>query len=363
MSFTDFHGNEQPVTRMRQMLAHGRFPHAVIISGLSGAGKYTLAQMLTKAANCLTPPKSDLPDFCGQCENCVRIGQADDLDAACDAAVEARENLTDADKRDTRVLIQTHPDVLVIPPDPPQMMIKIGQVRKLIETIYFRPARANRKFFIFTSSAFMKEAANSVLKVLEEPPEFATIFLLTQNTGELLPTIRSRCIHFQLAPLPASEVEQYLARAKPEWKQRERALIARLSEGAIGRAKTFDLDAYAAARKDALLLLSSAANADHSDLFRMTESYRGGAEGKDKTDGLLRAAYSLLEDLLQMQSGTEDLVRNTDILAEIKKLSATIDLKWIERASANLGQVQSGMRRNVLRNLSLEAAAAALETR
>jgi DNA polymerase-3 subunit delta' len=361
MPFSDFHGNEQTVTRIRQMLAHGRFPHAVIISGPNGAGKYTLAQMLAKAANCLRPPAGDLPDFCGTCDNCIRIAGADDLDAACDAAVEARENLTEADKRDTRVLIQTHPDVMVIPPDPPQMMIKIGQVRKLIETIYFRPAEAKRRVYMLTSSALMKEAANSLLKVLEEPPEFATIFLLTQNAGELLPTIRSRCIHFHLAPLPSHGIEQYLAQVRPEWKQRERALVAKLSEGAIGRAKTFDLEAYGAARKDALLLLQSVVNDDHSELFRMTDSYRGGAEGKDKTDSLLRAAYSLLEDLMLIQCGTDELVRNTDILPELKKLSAAVNLAWIERAAAGLGQVQSSMRRNVLRGLSLESFAASLE--
>jgi len=361
MPFSDFHGNEQTVERMRQMLAHGRFPHALIISGPNGAGKYTLAQMLIKASNCQHPPAGALPDFCGVCENCTRIAAADDLDAACDAAVEARENLTEADKRDTRVLIQTHPDVVVIPPDPPQMMIKIGQIRKLIETIYFRPTEAKRRVYTLTSSALMKEAANSLLKVLEEPPEFATIFLLTQNTGELLPTIRSRCIQFHLAPLPSLEIEQYLAQARPEWKQRERALVARLSEGAIGRAKTFNLDAYGAARKDALMLLQSAVHDDHSELFRMTDSYRGGAEGKDKTDGLLRAAYSLLEDLLLIRSGAEELVRNTDILPDLKKLGSAVNLDWIERASAGLGQVQSGMRRNVLRGLSLESFAASLE--
>src|SRR3569832_1405997 len=102
--------------------------------------------------------------------------------------------------------------------------------------------------------------------------------------------------------------------------QRKQTHDAQHTENASGRAKTFDLDAYGAARKDALLLLSSAATADHSDLFRMTDSYRGGAEGKDKTDGLLRAAYSLLEDLLQIQSGTEELVRNTDLVPELKKL-------------------------------------------
>src|SRR5207253_5631615 len=62
-------------------------------------------------------------------------------------------------------------------------------------------------FFIFTSSAFMKEAANSLLKVLEEPPEFATIFLLTENPGELLPTLRSRSMTVSLAALSAEQIE------------------------------------------------------------------------------------------------------------------------------------------------------------
>ena len=94
--------------------------------------------------------------------------------------------------------MQTHPDVLIIPPDPPQMMIKVDQVRRVIETIYYRPAEARERVYIFTASAFMKEAANSLLKVLEEPPEFATIFLLSENPGELLPTIRSRSMVFSL---------------------------------------------------------------------------------------------------------------------------------------------------------------------
>ena len=78
-----------------------------------------------------------LPDYCGKCANCVRIGQANDLDARFAEAVEARENLRETDKKETRILVQTHPDVLVIPPDPPQMMIKVDQVRKVIESIYF----------------------------------------------------------------------------------------------------------------------------------------------------------------------------------------------------------------------------------
>src|SRR5205085_1751217 len=116
------------------------------------------------------------------------IAGADDLESRFAEAVEAREGLRDADKKDTRVLIQTHPEVLIVPPDPPQMLIKIGQVRRVIENIYYRPTEARRKVYIFTDSAFMKEAANSLLKILEEPPDFATIFLLTRNPGEFLAT-------------------------------------------------------------------------------------------------------------------------------------------------------------------------------
>src|SRR5438874_13187365 len=164
------------------MLAAGRFPHAIILAGPEGAGKFTLAQMLAKTMLCLEPVKTgDLPDFCGQCANCRRVAQSDDLDSRVAEAVQAREELRDAGTRETRIFVQTHPDVLIIPPDPPQTMIKVDQVRRVIETIYFRPAEAKERVFIFTSSAFMKEAANSLLKVLEEPPEFATIFLLTEN--------------------------------------------------------------------------------------------------------------------------------------------------------------------------------------
>src|SRR6266478_5301009 len=240
MPFSDFLGNPETVHALREMLARKRFPHAVILSGAHGSGKYALALMLARALNCLEQPINDgLPDFCGRCANCTRIGQAEDLDARFAEAVEARDALRDADKKDTRILIQTHPDVLVIPPDPPQMMIKVDQVRRVIASIYYWPSEARERVYIFTDAAFMKEAANSLLKVLEEPPEFATIFLLAENPGELLPTIRSRSMIFPLGALPAEEIERYLAEHRPEWKQPQRALVARLSEGALGRARNF----------------------------------------------------------------------------------------------------------------------------
>jgi DNA polymerase-3 subunit delta' len=370
MPFSDFHGNSETIHRLREMLARNRFPHAVILSGAHGSGKYTLALMLACAMNCLEQPSTEgiegLPDFCGRCSNCRRIAQAEDLDSRFAEAVEARENLRDADKKETRLFIQTHPDVLIIPPDPPQLMIKVDQVRHVIETIYYHPAEARERVYIFTGSAFMKEAAHSLLKVLEEPPEFATIFLLTENPGELLPTIRSRSMTFNLAALSSSEIESRLAQLRPDWNARQRALVARLSEGAIGRALSFDLESYAAARSHALIMLKSALggnnnSSDHSELFKVTESYRSGAEGREKIDNLFRTLYSLLEDLMLLQSGAPQLVRNTDILGELKQMSESADFAWVRRAAEDLGEVERGLRRNLLRSLSLDAFATALE--
>src|SRR5436190_21360880 len=259
MPFSDFHGNTEVVRRLREMLAHDRFPQAAVLAGPGGSGKYMLALMLARAMNCLSPMLTDgLPDFCGTCANCTRISQAEDLEARFTEAVEARENLRETDKKETRLFIQTHPDVLIIPPDPPQLMIKVDQVRRVIETIYFRPGEAKERVYIFTDSAFMKEAANSLLKVLEEPPDFATIFLLTENPGALLPTIRSRSMICSLAALPAQEAEEYLAQHRPDWNSKQRALVARLCEGAVGRARSFDLAAYTSARAHALTILGSA---------------------------------------------------------------------------------------------------------
>jgi DNA polymerase-3 subunit delta' len=365
VGFADFLGNSDTVTRLREMLERDHFPHALILTGPRGSGKYTLAQMVAKAMNCLERPKSAvitrgssalsdraeaLPDFCGRCSNCVRIGQADDL-----------ESRFETDKRETRIFVQTHSDVMVIPPDPPQMMVKVDQVRHLTASIYYKPAEGRQKVYIFPSPAFVKEAANALLKVLEEPPEFATIFLLAENPAMLLPTIRSRCVTMTLAPLPLAEIEQHLAHSIG-WSAAQRELVARLSCGALGRARSFDLNGFLAARHDALLILKTAiAGADHGDLFRATETYRAGAEGKEKTEELIAALYSLLRDMLSLMSNAPNLVRNIDIVSDLTALSRKVNFDWIAAAADRTGEVHSGMRRNLLRSLSLDALASSLE--
>ncbi len=357
VSFRDFIGNELTVRHLREAIAAERFPHAIILSGPRGAGKYTLAVKLAQALNCLNLHESDgLPDACGVCLNCVRIGQCADLDARFEEAVAAREELREIDKKETRILVQTHPDMLVIPPDPPQLLIKVGQVRALVREIYRIPAEARRSVYIFTSSAFMKEAANSLLKVLEEPPAHATIFLLAENSGDLLPTIRSRAAIVRLGALPLEQIESVLAARRADLRPQQRALVARLAQGAVGQALGFDLDGYLSSRANALVVLHTALREpDFSTLFRMTETYRAGAEGQEKTANLIHALRSLLEDLLLIHSGAPYLIRNIDVEKELTVMAQQVTFEWIESAERGLSQVESGMRRNMLRSLSLDA--------
>jgi DNA polymerase-3 subunit delta' len=362
VGFSDFIGNEPAVRHLREAIAAGRLPHSLLLAGPRGAGKYTLAVMLALAVNCLEQPLTDgLPDFCGRCANCERIGLALDLETRVAEAIAAREDLRDADQKETRILVQTHPSVLVVPPDPPQLLIKMGQVRTVIREAQRTPAEARRSVFVFTSASFMKEAANSLLKVLEEPPLYALVILLAENPGELLPTIRSRTSLVRLGAIPTEEIEPLLASRRSDLSPKERALVARLAEGAVGRALGFDLPGYLASRADALVLMRNALQEpDHTALFKMTETYRAGAEGQQKTVSLIKAMRSLLEDLLMVLSGASGLIRNVDLERELRAMAGQVTLEWIERAARGLQAVESGMRRNLLRNVSLDAFASEL---
>jgi DNA polymerase-3 subunit delta' len=363
MGFRDFLGNSNAVLHLRESLAAGRLPHALLLSGSKGVGKYTLALMMAQAANCLREPFAEdgLPDFCGSCSNCIRINAAGDLSARVSEAIATREEMRDADKKDTRIMIQTHPDVLIIPPDPPQLLIKMGQVRSVIREIYRVPSEARRAFYIFTGSAFMKEAANSLLKVLEEPPAHATLLLLTSNPQELLPTIRSRTAAVRLSGLTVDEMEKLLLARRPELKPVERALISQLADGAPGAALGFDLPTYLDSRTRALTLLRNAlGEPDYSALFRMTEAYRAGAEGQEKTSALLMALHLLLRDLMVMKHGQTLLVRNVDLERQLHAMAESVEFSWIEASVRSIDEVQTGMRRNLLRSLSLDAMAGSL---
>jgi replication-associated recombination protein RarA len=110
--FNEFLGNTHAVESLRTAIAAGRLPHAIILSGPAGAGKYTLALLLTMTIECERQPRDlwsngqTLAGFCGHCANCTRIASAANLEEQVAAAVAAREELRETDKKETRILVQ-----------------------------------------------------------------------------------------------------------------------------------------------------------------------------------------------------------------------------------------------------------------
>ena len=304
MGFDQFLGNRGSVRHLREAIAGGRMPPALILAGPRGAGKYTLAIMLAQAMACRSARSRTVCPISAACAATVPGSRSPCPWRAREEAVAAREELRETDKKDTRILIQTHPDLLVIPPDPPQLLIKIGQVRGVIQRLYRLPADAPRALYIFTSAAFMKEAANSLLKVLEEPPDTRTFCCWRRIPASFCRrSVRDRALSpGRTAPGgDRSRARRTAQRLEPS----HRALVARLAEGAIGQALGFDLEGYLASRQDALVFLHNAigdgaGDTDFATLFRVTETYRAGAEGQEKPAGLLHFR-SLLEDLLLLR--------------------------------------------------------------
>ena len=307
MGFQDFLGNTATVTQLRESVRAERFPHSLILAGPRGAGKYTLALMLARAVNCLNPTESDgLPDFCGRCRNCERIGDAANLEERVAEAVAAREEMRDADKRETRILIQTHPDVLIVPPDPPQLLIKTG------------PGAAGDSCGVLPAAGGGEAGVHDFYLVgvyegggqqpVESAGGAAGAHVADSADGESARAAADDSLAGGGAPAGRAAgggTGALLAERRPELKAHGRALAARLAEGAVGRALTLDLGVYLASRQDALVVLRTALREpDYSQLFHATESYRGGADGQEKTMNLLRALGSLVEDLLLVVAGT-----------------------------------------------------------
>src|SRR6266481_854549 len=243
MGFSEFLGNEAMVAALRGALRAERVPHALLFTGPRGVGKFTLARMFAQAANC----ERLKDDFCGECATCERIAQLANLaDLIAQGLAERGEGADAATVERVPLILQSHPDVWVMVPDPVRLkspvarpVLRIGQLRAVQRAAYFQPMGRRRVFIIDEAETMRWDVANVFLKILEEPPGSATLILTAPSPYALLPTIVSRCMQFHFAPLPEAEVESIL-QAKGTLKPAEIKLAAQLSEGSPGFALEMD---------------------------------------------------------------------------------------------------------------------------
>src|SRR5271167_4038223 len=170
--------------------------------------------MFAQAANC--ERRND--DFCGECAFCLRIARLADPAPLIEAGLTERGESADAAAVErTPLILETHPDVWLIVPDPVRLrtpvarpMIRVGQLRAVQRAAYFKPQGRRRAFILDGADTMRWNDADLFLKILEEPPDSATLILLAPTPDSLLQTIRSRCLQFHFAPVPMEQVDAFL---------------------------------------------------------------------------------------------------------------------------------------------------------
>ena len=363
MGFTEFLGNERIVAVLRGALRTERVPHALLFTGPRGVGKFTLARMFAQAANC----ERLTDDFCGECETCKHIARLAGSQKLLEQGLAERGEGADAATVErVPLILQSHPDVWALVPDPVRLknpvarpVLRVGQLRAVQRAAYFKPMGRRRVFILDGAETMRWDVANVFLKILEEPPSSSTLILTAPSPYALLPTIVSRCMQFHFAPLSQAAVEKIL-QEKTHRKPAENRLAAQLSEGSPGLAMEMDVDVAARRRRDALRILERAARGQgFRQLFADTATL---AKDRDSSfEEQISIFHGLLTDLLELTSKVKKpVLRNIPLAKELEALSQVVDGRWVMQAISGFDELYAGARRNLNRQLGLDAVAAAL---
>ena len=326
--FATLVGNERNKEILRRLLKNDRLAATLIFAGPDGVGKRQFALTLAKAANCARA-RDGVFDSCDECPACKRV----------DAG--------------------SHGDVRTIRPD--GTYIKVAQARELSAEIQFRPFEGRHRFFIIDEADKLREeAANALLKTLEEPPANSSVILITARPDSLLPTIRSRSQRLTFAPLSISEMETYLAanyRRPPE----DTALLARVSEGRIGQAMAIDLSEYRRERRELIELLELLASGeDRYRLLKAAEYF--GKQERDAFERKFDLLARLLRDLILLEAGrpVADIV-NIDEAQRLTGLSSQTGgrrlMEWVEK----FRDLRANLVININRQIAMEAVLLGME--
>lgn len=208
MAFSDILGQAKALALLDRALHSGRLAHAYLFAGPDGVGKTTVALELAAVLLCRAP-REDRP--CGVCPGCRKFQSGN------------------------------HPDLVRIRPE--GAAIKIDQIRELKKALNFPPLESRQRVVLLEEVHTMRrEAGNSLLKVLEEPPADNILILMGNATGAILDTIVSRCQLIPFAPLPLPLAAEILRIHRPELHEADRSALAALADGCPGQALAFDAD-------------------------------------------------------------------------------------------------------------------------
>jgi DNA polymerase III subunit delta' len=332
--FPGFHGNEKIAQSLEQLTNQERLPQTLLFAGPEGVGKATLARRFAAA-------------LLGGADKIER----DDLSLPGNLDIVTEREKWVAEKRnEDPLLFATYPDFVTFPPDGPLRQISIPQMRTLKERGQFKPLRGKRRVFLIDHiDRANEQAANSLLKTLEEPPDHLILIMTAENAYDLLPTIRSRAVPFQLAPLSNDEMRAFIRGRGLSNPDRRIALAA----GSPGLAISIDLETYDQRRAAMLDLLKVASGrAQFADWAKHSEAL--GARKQDRLDLLIKVLYVLLEDVLLIANGTGE-VRNDDIRGDLQAIASRVSFRWLRTAVQKIDEMAELVRRNIQKSIALDA--------
>jgi DNA polymerase-3 subunit delta' len=323
-------GNTQVKEFLGRIFASGRLPGALLFSGPEGVGKKQFALEIARSVLCA---ETETFGACGLCSVCKRAGKF---------------VFPTSDKKDDyeRVFIGEHADVGQVIAF--RRNILVDAIRALEREANFRPYEGKARFFIVDDADKMNvQAANALLKTLDEPPPTTHIFLITSRYDSLLPTIISRCQVMRFQPIAEAEIAKFLAATK-EFSPEDAAVAVRISGGSLGRALQMNGEEFREHRLAMMEVVEArtaagTAGSDRTALLRAAEEM-GDARMKDAYEPGLEILQSLLRDVWQLKKGrAKDILINTDLydrLARCAENAAADDLTFfiteIERVRENL---------------------------
>ena len=332
--FENFWGNHAVTEALEQMISGDRLSQTLLFSGREGVGKATLARRM--AARLLGHPELIEKDDLSRPDNRETIAD--------------REKWTAEKRNEDPLQFATHPDFVTYAPDGPLRQIGIPQTRLLKDSAQFLPHKGARRIFLIDHvDRANDQAANSLLKTLEEPPAHLILVMTAENAYDLLPTIRSRAVPFYFAPLEDEEMRAFVRARGLDHPDRRVALAA----GSPGIAMSLDLEAYDKRRAAMLVLLKVAAGISPFSAWVPIGEVIGRSKS-EKLEFYLKVLYELLRDLMLLHEGAGG-VRNQDIRRELEALAGKVEFAWIRKAVTRVDEIVMLIRRNVPKVIALDA--------
>lgn len=333
-TFPDFFGNAAAAHTLAKMIDERRISQTLLLSGPEGIGKATLARRF--AAALLGRPEKIERDDLSLPENIENI--------------ESREKWTSDKRADDPLFFSTHPDFVTFAPDGPLRQLTIQQVRLLRERAQLKPSRGSHRVFLIDHLERANEqSANSLLKVLEEPPDHLVLIATAENLYDLLPTIRSRSVVLQMSRLSDGEMLAFATARRLDDPQTRIAL----AEGSPGLALTLNLEELRSRRSLILAAFECGAGlVPFSQWVGRSEAFN--ASRSEKLEIYLKLAYIMLRDILAVWHGNAP-VTNRDIHSQISTIAKAVSFPWIERATLQIDELLVMVRRNIQKTAALDA--------